>query len=190
MALFLLVRWGSFSNSTFRDKSESMRFSTDCVFLFEPFIADRMNSLMFRLTVCELIRRFCANTWLESGTADEIVGIFWWTFDSSVSVLDSLLSLRLNLLTLLLMLFRRALATRRPTARLYDGGGEYFGGASLFTSKVFWFAIGTITAWTCWARFCWHSRRMGKCEIDGSAASIGGRNKSSIRCKLRKIKYR
>lgn len=186
MALLLLVRWGSFSNSKFRDRSESIRFSTDCVFRFEPFIVDRMNSLMFRLTVCELIRRFCANIWLEpSGTADEIDGIFWRTFDSIVSVLGSLLSLRLNLLTLLLMLLRRALATRRPTARLYDGGGEYFGGASLFTSKVFWFAMGTITAWTCWARFCWHSRRMGKCEIDGSAASIGGRNKSSIRCKIK-----
>lgn len=136
------VRWGTSSTSTFNDKSESMRFSTDCEFLSEPWIVERMNSLILRLTVCELSRRFWANIWLESGTAEEIVGI---AFDSIVSALGSLLSFRLKRLTLLRMLFRRALATRSPTTLLYEGGGEYFGGASWFTSSVFMFVAGTTT---------------------------------------------
>lgn len=178
MALLLLSFWLSlFSTSMFNDMSESIRLSVDCEFLFVPCIVDLMNSLMFRLTVCELIRKLWANGWLESGMEDETVGTFC-VFDSIDSTLGS--SFLLNLLTLLLMLFLKAFATRSPTAREYDGGGEYFGGASLLTSIVLARGKGT-TIGCAWFKFCWHKRRIGKCKVDDSSSSIGGRNKSSIR---------
>jgi hypothetical protein len=107
---------------------------------------------------------------------EEIVGMFG---ASTVSMRGS--SFRLNLLTLLLILFLRALATRSPTAREYEGGGEYFGGASLLTSRELVRGKGTTTGCDRF-KFCWHKRLMGRWRMfDGS--SIGGRNKSSIRCR-------
>lgn len=58
-----------------------------------------------------------------------------------------------NRRTLRRMLFRNAFATLSPTALLYDGGGEYFGGASLLTSKVFGLDSGTTTVCV-WFKLC------------------------------------
>lgn len=176
MALFLLVFWLSLP-ATSIDMSESMRLSVDCVFLFVPWIVDRMSSLIFLFMVWVLIRRLCAKLWLESGIVEEIDGIFW-AFASTDSIRGS--SFLLNLRTLRLILFRSAFATRSPTAREYEGGGEYFGGASLWTSRVLERLRGTTIGWG-WFRFCWHRRLMGKWRLF-AGSSIGGRNKSSIRC--------
>lgn len=179
----LLVFWLSLL-SIFKDISDSIRLSVDCEFLFVPWTVDRMNSLIFRLTVWELIRKLCASVWLESGTEDEIDGIFWAFSTNSIRGSSFLL----NLLTLLLILFLKAFATRSPTAREYDGGGEYLGGASLLTSNVFVFVRGSVIT-TGWDRFkfCWHNRLMGKWLSDESWSSIGGRNKSSIRWRKKNL---
>lgn len=177
-AVFLLVLWlRSFSTSMFNDMSESMRFSADCELRFAPWIVVLMNSLMFLLTVCELSRTLCAKGWTESWTDDEIVGMFCW-FDSIDVIRGS--SFLLNLRTLLRMLFLKAFATRSPTARLYEGGGEYFGGASVFTLIAVGFDSGTMMGCDN-AAAGWHKRLIGKCEIVGSVGSIGGLNKSSMR---------
>lgn len=105
-------------------------------------------------------------------------------FDSTVSVRGSLFLL--NLRTLRRILFLRAFATRSPTARLYEGGGEYLGGASVLTLMEVGFDSGTIIGCAS-AAAGWHKRLMGKCEIVESAGSIGGLNKSSIRCERKKV---
>ena len=177
----LLLFWLSLL-SIFKDISDSIRLSVDCEFRFVPWIVGRMNSLIFRLTVWELIRKLCASVWLESGTEDEIDGMFWaFSIDS---IRGS--SFLLNLLTLLLILFLKAFATRSPTAREYDGGGEYLGGASLLTSNVF-VRGKVITTGRDWFKFCWHKRLIGKWFSDASWSSIGGRNKSSIRWRKKKL---
>lgn len=175
-ALLLLECRLLFSTSTFSDMSESMRFSTDCVLACPPWMDDLINSLTFLLMDCEFKRRFWTIGWTVLCTDDEIVGIF----ESLGSLLGP--SLRLIRLMLRLILFLKALATRKPTALEYEGGGEYFGGASSIASVGGWLETGTITGSAIFAP-CWHNRLIGKCEFDGSGISMGGLNKSSMRCK-------
>lgn len=172
-ALLLLETWLLllFSTSTFNDMSDSMRFSTDWELVWP--IDDLIKSWTLRLMVCELIRKFWAIGCTESWIDDEIVGIF----ESTVP------SFRLNRLILLLILFLKAFATRSPTALLYEGGGEYFGGASSITFAVGWLDKGTTTGSVMLA-VCWHNLLIGRWELDGSVGSIGGLNNSSIRCRI------
>lgn len=88
-------------------------------------------------------------TRVESLTMLEIEGTFRW-LGPSASIRAS--SLLLNLLTLRLILFLKAFATRAPTARPYEGGGEYFGGASFKAVTVLGSGNGSTTGGGCCGR--------------------------------------
>jgi hypothetical protein len=99
-------------------------------------------------------------------------------------------SLLLNLLTLRLMLFLSTFAaTRSPIALPYEGGGEYFGGASLTVFTLLFSLIGTTIGCDGLPRFVWHNLLIGVCGNDESLPSIGGRKRRSILCNKMMAQY-